>query len=424
MPTTALHPIADGSITSTPGFEAAGIAAGIKAAGTLDLALVHSPRPCVAAAVFTTNAFKAAPVLYDQRILAENPSGLRAVVINSGCANACTGDEGLRNAEATASAVAQALRCCDAAMQASPHRSIAARDVMVMSTGVIGAQLPMNKLLSGISAVAARCSSTVSAGHDAARAIMTTDTHPKEAAVRVTHEGGTLTIAGMAKGAGMIHPNMATLLCLLTTDAAITPALAQRALRDAVDGSFHMITVDGDTSTNDTALLMANGAARSAPITTADSPAYAAFSQGLSHVLTALAQGIVRDAEGATRFISITVRGASDPVAAKGVGMSVARSLLVKTAIYGRDANWGRIVCAVGYSGVPIDPNRVGVWLGDLELVRNGAPFDVNEERASAILEQTDIAITVDLGQGNAEATVWTCDLSHRYVDVNAHYRT
>lgn len=411
MPTVTLHPITDGSITSTPGFEAAGVAAGIKANGALDVALVHASRPCVAAAVFTTNAFKAAPVLYDQRILSENPAGLRAVVINAGCANACTGDEGLRNAEATAAAAARAL-------------GIAPRDVMVMSTGVIGAQLPMDRLTGGITAAVAESKSAVSAGHDAARAIMTTDTRPKESAVRVTYAGGAFTIAGMAKGAGMIHPNMATLLCLLTTDAAIAPALAQRALHDAVDGSFNMITVDGDTSTNDTALLMANGATDSPPITAVDAPAYEAFFQGLTHVLTALAQGIVRDGEGATRFISITIRGATDSAAAKQAGMSVARSLLVKTAIYGRDANWGRIVCAVGYSGVSVDPSRVGVWLGDLELVRNGAPFDIDEERAGAILEQSDIAITVDLGQGNAEATVWTCDISHRYVDINAHYRT
>jgi len=293
-----------------------------------------------------------------------------------------------------------------------------------MSTGVIGAQLPMDAITAGIAAAAAKRSSAVSAGHDAARAIMTTDTRPKEAAVRVAIGGGTVTIAGMAKGAGMIHPNMATLLCLLTTDVALAPGLAQRALADGVEGTLNMITVDGDMSTNDTALLMANGAADVAPIVSADSPAYSAFCEGLKQVLLALAHGIVRDAEGATRFVSITVRGATDPAAAKRVGMSVARSLLVKTAIYGRDANWGRIVCAVGYSGVPIDPRRVGVWLGDLELVRHGAPFDVDEERAAGILEQTDIPITIDLGQGHAEATVWTCDLSHRYVDINAHYRT
>ncbi|HHX45109.1 MAG TPA: bifunctional glutamate N-acetyltransferase/amino-acid acetyltransferase ArgJ [Chloroflexi bacterium] len=411
MSTATLHPIDAGSITSIPGFDAAGVAAGIKANGALDVALVTSNRPCVAAAVFTTNAFKAAPVLYDQRILAENPSGIRAVVINAGCANACTGEQGMRNAEATAEAAAEAL-------------GIAPGDVMLMSTGVIGAQLPMDKLTRGVAAAAAQRSSSIDAGHDAARAIMTTDTRPKECAIRVTCEGASFTIGGMAKGAGMIHPNMATLLCLLTTDAAIAPDLAQRALRDAVDTSFNMITVDGDTSTNDTALLLANGTAAAAPITAADSLAYEAFFQGLTHVLTALAQGIVRDAEGATRFITITVRGAADAAAAKQVGMSVARSLLVKTAIYGRDANWGRIVCAVGYSGVPVDPSRVGVWLGDLELVRAGAPYDVNEERAAAILEQPDIAITVDLGQGSAAATVWTCDISHSYVDINAHYRT
>jgi len=411
MSTKSLAPIVSGSITSTPGFEAAGVAAGLKPGGALDMALVHATTPCVAAAVFTTNLFRAAPVVYDQRVLAENATGLRAVVINAGCANACTGDEGMRNAEATAAAAADAL-------------GVTARDVMVMSTGVIGTQLPMPKMLAGVAAAVERRASSVSAGHDAARAIMTTDTRPKECAVRVTCDGGAFTIAGMAKGAGMIHPNMATLLCVVTTDAAITPDLAQSALRDAVDGTLNMITIDGDTSTNDTALLMANGQATMAPIASSDAPAYAAFREGLTTVLTELAQGIVRDAEGATRFITVTVRGATDRTTGKQVAMSVAKSLLVKTTIYGQDANWGRIVCAVGYSGVPIDTRRVGVWLGDLELVRAGASFEVNEERANAILGQTDIPITIDLGLGATEVTVWTSDLSHRYVDINAHYRT
>lgn len=411
MSTITQTPIVAGSITSTPGFEAAGVAAGIKPAGALDLALVLAIKPCVAAAVFTTNAFRAAPVLYDQRILAENPSGLRAVVINAGCANACTGDEGMRNAQATAAAAALAL-------------GVTPQDVMVMSTGVIGAQLPMPAILAGVASAAGCRASSVSAGHDAARAIMTTDTRPKEVALRVAYDGGEFTIAGMAKGAGMIHPNMATLLCLLTTDAAISPDLAQAALRDAVDISLNMITVDGDTSTNDTALLMANGQAAMAPITAPTSEAYAAFSAGLARVLTELAQGVVRDAEGATRFITVTVRGATDRAAGKQVAMSVAQSLLVKTAIYGHDANWGRILCAVGYSGIPIDPNKVGVSLDDLEVVRAGAFLDVSEERAAAILEQPEIAITIDLGLGSEEVTVWTSDLSHRYVDINAHYRT
>jgi len=213
-------------------------------------------------------------------------------------------------------------------------------------------------------------------------------------------------------------------LCLLTTDAAIRPALAQRALRDAVEDSFNMISVDGDTSTNDTVLLLANGSARMSPITEADSALYASFGAALREVLTRLAQAIIRDGEGATRFIAITVEGAASRASAKQVAMAVARSSLVKTAIYGRDANWGRIVCAVGYSGVPLQPERVGIWLGELELVRAGAPYRIDEERASQILAQTEIPIRITLGQGEARATVWTCDLSHRYVDINAHYRT
>ena len=294
---------------------------------------------------------------------------------------------------------------------------------MVMSTGVIGARLPMERVLAASDA-ASRLSDDVEAGHAAARAIMTTDTHLKESAVRVSVDDVEFTIAGMIKGAGMIHPNMATLLCLLTTDALITQSLADRALREAVDQTLHRITVDGDTSTNDTALLMANGRAEMPPIVAADTQVYEAFVRGLTQVLAELAKAVVRDGEGATRFIEITVRGAATRDAARQVGMSIARSLLVKTAIYGEDANWGRIICAAGYSGVDFSPDRVGVWLGDLELVREGAPYHIDEARAAEILAQEDIPIVVDLGQGDAEATVWTCDLSHGYVDVNAHYRT
>ena len=403
--------IAEGSITTTPGFEAAGVACGLKPTGALDLALVYCPYPCVCAAVFTTNAFKAAPVLYDQRVLAQNPAGLRAVVINSGCANACTGEQGERDAQTTAEVAAKEL-------------GVAPTDVWVMSTGVIGAPLPMAKMTAGVAMAAARREGSVAAGHAAARAIMTTDTRPKEAAVRVTTGEGTFVIAGMIKGAGMIHPNMATLLCLLTTDAPITAPLAQQALGEAVEGSLNMISVDGDTSTNDTVLVMANGLAQMPGISAAASEPYRAFSAGLARVSGELARAVIRDGEGATRFIEIALRGARDRAEAKQVAMSVARSLLVKTAIYGRDANWGRIICAIGYSGAGIVPEKVGVWLGDLELVRAGAPYDVNEERASELLAQSDIHIGIDLGLGEAEATVWTCDLSHQYVDINAHYRT
>jgi glutamate N-acetyltransferase/amino-acid N-acetyltransferase len=253
---------------------------------------------------------------------------------------------------------------------------------------------------------------------------MTTDTRPKETALLVSTDDGQFTIAGMAKGAGMIHPNMATMLCLVTSDAKITPSLAQRALDEAIVDSFNMITVDGDTSTNDTVLLMASGLARMQPIVVQESAGYEGFARGLAHVLTELAKAVVRDGEGATRFIEITVRGARATSEARQVARTVARSVLVKTAIYGGDANWGRIICAVGYSGVAIDPQRIRLWLDDLELVRDGVPYEVNEERASDILAQPEIPVTIDLGLGHARATAWTCDLSHKYVDINAHYRT
>ncbi len=406
-----MRAIEDGSITSTPGFRAAGIAAGIKPKGAPDLAFVHAARPCAAAAVFTTNLFQAAPVVYDRGLLQRNPAGLRGVVINSGCANACTGEQGMRDAEATAAAAAQ-------------QTGGSAHDYMVMSTGVIGQLLPMDKVRSGVAAAALALEDTVEAGHRAARAIMTTDTVPKEAAVYVETDAGGFTIAGMAKGAGMISPNMATLLVVLTTDARIAPGPAQQALAAAVGVSLNMITIDGDMSTNDTALLLANGMAEMPEITTADAPQYGAFLDGLTQVTVALAKGLVRDGEGATRFVEIRITEAASFSEARQVGMAVANSSLVKTAIYGQDANWGRIVCAVGYAGVPLDPNAVRVWVGDLELVRDAGPYQVDEERAAEILAQSDIPIRIALGRGSAEATVWTSDLSHAYVDINAHYRT
>jgi len=282
----------------------------------------------------------------------------------------------------------------------------------------------MDRVLAGIEQGARELAADEEAGHRAARAIMTTDTVPKEIAVAVETDGIRFTMAGMAKGAGMISPNMATLLATIVTDARIGILPARAALVEAVDESLNMITIDGDMSTNDTAVLLANGTASMPEITTASSPLYAAFLEGLKAVTTALAKGLVRDGEGATRFVEITVTGARDRAEARQVAMSVARSVLVKTAIYGQDANWGRIVCAVGYAGVPLDPNAVRVWMGDLELVRDGGPYQVDETRASEILAQREIPIRIDLAQGEATATVWTTDLSHGYVDINAHYRT
>ena len=406
-----MYPLEGGSITSAPGFQASGVSAGVKAGGDPDVALLYSEQPCTCAAVFTRNAFKAAPVQYDQRVLKESRATLHAVLVNSGCANACTGQQGLRDAETTARVVAQKL-------------GLRPESVMVMSTGVIGVPLPMEKIIAGVDAAVAQRSSSPEGGHAAARAIMTTDTRPKERAYRVTTDSESYVVAGMAKGAGMIHPNMATLLSVIVTDASIAPGLAQEALNKAVGQSFNMITVDGDTSTNDTLLLMANGLAEMETIVSSGSQRHLDFRQALTHVATELAKDIVRDGEGATRFVEVAARGAKTRDDAKQVAMTVARSLLVKTAIYGQDTNWGRIVCAVGYSGVSIDPARVGVFLGQLELVRDGAPYDVDEERASDILGQPELTITIDLGLGDAQATVWTCDISHEYIDSNAHYRT
>ncbi len=401
----------DGAITSVPGFRAAGVAAGIKRGGERDLALVVSDKPCVAAGVFTTNRVKAAPVLYDRDVLLRNPMGVRGVVANSGCANACTGERGLRDAKDTAAAAAQLL-------------GGVAGDYLVMSTGGIGDSLPMDKLLSGAKTAVESLASSESAGHDAARAIMTTDTVPKEAALAVQDGDDLYRIAGMAKGAGMIHPNMATLLCCLTSNVCLAPELAWRALRHAVEASLNLVTIDGDTSTNDTAVLLTNEGARMEPIVSSDDTRYGVFERALTAVMLKLAKGIVRDGEGATKFVSITVREAASQQEAKQVAMAIATSSLVKTAIYGEDANWGRIVCAAGYSGAEIDPDKLGVWLGDLELVRDGVPYDVDEARAAELLAQDEIAISVDLAQGEHQITVWTSDLTHEYVDINAHYRT
>lgn len=402
----------DPSITLVPGFRAAGIACGLKPDGALDLALVSANVPCASAALFTTNCVQAAPVLYD-RALMDDGKSIQAVLINSGCANACTGQRGLDDALCTAEWVGKAQSCPSDA-------------VFVMSTGVIGQPLPMPKIAAGIRQASRELS--MQGGHAAARAIMTTDTRPKEAAARVRVGETEVTIAGMCKGAGMIHPGMATMLALLVTDAAIEPALLKTALHRVVEQTFNMITVDGDMSTNDTILALANGQAENGVLADRETPEYEAFEQGLLAVATELAQGLVRDGEGATKFVTIHVSGAEDWASAKQVAKSIATSTLVKTAIYGQDANWGRVICAAGYSGVHIVPERLCLRMSgaadSLTLVREGAPYEIDEERASVILAGDQVTFTLDLGMGRAEATVWTCDLSHKYVDINAHYRT
>lgn len=401
--------LADGHVASPHGWRAAVAACGIKYAHRDDLALVVSDHPATAAAVFTTNAVKAAPVLYDMALIAQG-GDWRAVVINAGNANACTGADGDAAAVAMARAVEQAL-------------DLPANSVFVMSTGTIGVPMPVKKITRGIAEAATRLSPDH--GLAAARAIMTTDTRPKHCAVTVTlPDGNRITIGGMAKGAGMIHPNMATMLAVVTTDAAVPRAVLDAAMRQALEVSFNSISIDGDTSTNDTLLVMANGASGAPPISELDSPSGAAFVAGLTAVCQHLAHAIVRDGEGATRFVTITVRGAVNNAEAKQAAMTIARSPLVKTALFGADPNWGRVLCAIGYSGATVDPNRVVLHFGGMRVLENGLPLPFDEQEAHKLLDVPDITIDADLGLGEGSATVWTCDFSYDYVRINAEYRT
>jgi glutamate N-acetyltransferase/amino-acid N-acetyltransferase len=392
-----------------PGFHAAAVACGLKPSGALDLALVSVDRPCAAAGVFTTNRVKAAPVLYDQEVLAANPGGIRAVIANAGCANACTGPRGMADARRTAALTAEALGC-------DPDQ------VLVLSTGVIGRHLDMEKLARGIAAVASPAALRGAAA--AARAILTTDTRTKTAVVDVPVGVRQIAIRGFAKGAGMIHPNMATMLAVVTTDAALAPAALQEALRAAVARSFNRVSVDGDMSPNDTVLLLASGASGVA----LDRAGAAAFTAALTDACASLAKQIARDGEGATRLVEITVTGARDEAEAHTVADSIARSPLVKTAIHGGDPNWGRVLAAAGYSGGAIDPDRLTLGIGApgeaITLVRDGLPVGYDEGAASALLRRDPVLIRLDLGLGGGEATVWTCDLSAEYVAINAHYTT
>jgi len=401
--------IEGGSITDVPGFRAAGVHCGLKKRGALDLALVASGAPCRGAAVFTTNRVQAAPVVLDREILLSNGEALRAVAVNAGCANACTGAEGMEDARRMVAAVEESL-------------GLEAGSALVMSTGVIGMRLPLEKIAKGLDLAASAL--TPEGGHDAARAIMTTDTVPKEVVLATEVGGETVVVGGMAKGSGMIHPNMATMLSLIATDAVISRKALQVALNRAADRSFNLVTVDGDTSTNDTVVVLANGQARNHEIDDAGTAEFEAFARGLDRVCETLAQAIVRDGEGASKVAEIRVKGAASREAAKRVAFAVAHSPLVKTALFGRDANWGRIMCAVGYSGVEVDPNAISIWFDDLHIVRGGVGFDVDEERALEILSRHEVPIIIDLKMGDHEVTVWTCDLSYDYVRINAAYRT
>lgn len=396
-----------GGITAPRGFVAAGIHCGVKKARK-DLALLLSAVPATTAATFTTNRVVAAPLMVTKENL-ERSRMTRAVVVNSGNANACTGERGMADARLMALTAGEAL-------------GLHPGEVLVSSTGVIGQYLPIERVCEGIRTAALALSA--GGGTDAAEAIRTTDTFTKEIAVRTTVAGVPVMIGGMAKGSGMIAPNMATMLAFVTTDAAAGPELLERTLREVVDRSFNRISVDGETSTNDMVTLQANGQAGNAPLTTTTDEGYAAFREALEHVLVKLSKMIVVDGEGATKFIEINVQGAADERTAVQAARAVANSALVKTALHGEDANWGRILAALGYSGVAFDPAAVEIRFGDLPVLRKNYQIDFSEERAKEILSRREITITIGLHQGSAAASFWTCDLSGEYVAINANYRT
>ena len=406
-----MEKIANGSVTSPDGFMAAATTCGLKESGALDLAMLFSDRDCTAAGIFTRNRVAAAPVILDRETLASNPDRIRAVVANAGIANACTGTTGMEAARATQRLAADAL-------------GVEPDQILVLSTGVIGVQLDMLKMEEGIRHAASDLSPEH--GPSAAQAIMTTDTRPKEIGVRVALPGGDVTIAGMAKGSGMIHPDMATMLSVLTTDADISPAILDELLRDSVDLSFNRISVDGDTSTNDTVLVFANGASG---VTVEDNASLTAFREALNHVCLVLAQAIIRDGEGVTKFITLQITGATDEGEALRVARAIATSPLVKTAFAGGDPNWGRILAAAGRAGVNLEPDRLTLWIGegdlaDLQLVRHGTPTAYNEPHAAQVFAAPEIAVCLDLGMGNKTVTLWTCDLTHEYININSEYRT
>lgn len=396
----------EGGVVAPEGFLCSGVSAGIKKSGRRDVALLVAEKPCPSAAVFTTNSMAAAPVVVSREAVA---SGIaRAVVTNSGNANACTGPQGIADARAMAQAAAHGLGC-------DPS------EVLVASTGVIGVALPVDTVAAGIAdAVAALDSAD---GTPAAEAIMTTDTFPKQSALSFEGPAGRVRVGGMAKGSGMIMPNMATMLAYVTTDAPLTAAACDAALRAAVGRTFNRISVDSDTSTNDMVVLMASGAAGGEPIDV-DSAGFADVSSAIEEVCRELARMIVRDGEGATKLIEVTVQGAASEADAHEAAMSVANSPLFKTAVFGGDANWGRVVMAVGKSSAYVDPERIEVVFAGITVCKNGTGFAFDEEAASAALGESEISVVVDLHVGEAQATVLTCDLSYEYVRINGDYRT
>lgn len=403
----------NGGVTAPKGFLASGLNAGIKNQTKKDMAMVFSSTPCAAAGVFTTNLVKAAPVKWDKEIVTTSPY-VQAVVVNSGIANACTGAEGLGYCADTAAEVAAAL-------------NIPKTAVLVASTGVIGKQLPIDKIKSGVTALSKVLGSSREDAKLAAEAIMTTDTKSKEIACTLELDGKQVTVAGMCKGSGMIHPNMCTMLCFVTTDVAISHELLQKALSEDVVDTFNMISVDGDTSTNDTVLVMANGQAENTPIIE-EGEDYKTFCEALHFIMLELSKKIAGDGEGCTCLFEATVIGAKDKNQARTIAKSVVCSSLTKAAVFGHDANWGRILCAMGYSGAQFDPEVVDIWLeskaGTIKIVENGIATDYSEETATKILSEEEVIAKMDIKEGNETATAFGCDLTYEYVKINGDYRS
>ncbi len=405
--------IIDGGVTAAKGFMSAGTAAGIKKNGQKDMALLYSAAPCQAAGTFTTNIVKAAPVKWDQALVADQPH-VQAVVCNSGVANACTGQEGMDICQKTAQEAARLLKI--------PETS-----VLIASTGVIGQQIPMEQIKRGLPVLTENLSADREAAIQAAEAIMTTDTVKKETAVAFTLSGKTIHIGGMCKGSGMIHPNMCTMLSFITTDASISKELLQKALSQTVADTYNMVSVDGDTSTNDTVLLLANGMAEN-PQITEENGDYQLFLQALYHVNETLARSIAADGEGCTALLEATVTGAGSKQQAAALARSIISSNLTKAAIYGHDANWGRILCAMGYAGVDFDPEKVDLYMesaaGKIQIMKDGTAAAYSEKTATQILSENAVTILADLHEGEAGATAWGCDLTHGYININADYRS
>lgn len=403
----------NGGVTAPKGFLASGLNAGIKNQTKKDMAMVFCSTPCAAAGVFTTNLVKAAPVKWDKEIVTTSPY-VQAVVVNSGIANACTGAEGLGY-------------CADTAAEAAVALNIPKTAVLVASTGVIGKQLPIDKIKSGVTALSKVLGSSREDAKLAAEAIMTTDTKSKEVACTFELGGKQVTIAGMCKGSGMIHPNMCTMLCFVTTDVAISHELLQKALSEDVVDTFNMISVDGDTSTNDTVLVMANGQAENTPITK-EGEDYKTFCEALHFIMLELSKKIAGDGEGCTCLFEATVIGAKDKNQARTIAKSVVCSSLTKAAVFGHDANWGRILCAMGYSGAQFDPEVVDIWLeskaGTIKIVENGIATDYSEETATKILSEEEVIAKMDIKEGNETATAFGCDLTYEYVKINGDYRS